>query len=388
MLARSPSCNCRLLAWTVFALSKPLDVASLAVSKQDKARGTQVGFPIVFDNLPTNVQMMAAPVPAFPADKAERLSSQERTDPSLVGTSRLLRYEIAEHAGIGDRLAVITTLLAIATGFQATLAFPSPTESLGRTHGNTSAQWWDEYVVTEPKILDASTAHCVAGATAYNVTSKDEFESLLDAADSLLFHRTSPLCIRLQVHYFDFMKSQVINDLAIQGAPSVTVWTSSKVSTLAMQVKAELTLATDHFNAMHVRLGDKATPLCQSASRVTEAAYNMTQAHPEYAEEPWFLMSDGTLDFFNDMKDAMLDRGFTLLTEADLVALRAVKDNYLIYSALECVFSASDLALVTYKNIGHRCLPAETHAVNPKFIECRPEYDAAFLYDDPLVDET
>lgn len=336
----------------VFTLTRLVHVASV----HHKARDTLVGFPIVFDNLPTNVQ---------PSFSLNVLHGQTGTP------ERLMRYEVPEHAGIGDRVSVIATLIAIATEFKATLAFPSPMEALGAKHGNASASWWDAYIVTTPAFVPVEEVDCSPGAIEFNITSTEDFDSLLRSQDGPLNDEDTPVCIRLQEHFFALRHSEHFMGLAVKGGLAVSAWTSNKVALLSEQVKAELMQTAEHYNAMHIRLGDKATTTCESAVHVTDTANNMILEYAEYAEEPWFLMSDGDEGFFADMYDEMERGNLTLIAETDLETVKAVTDNYMRFSALECVFAAADLALITYKDIGHRCLPGVTHAVQPRFIDCK-----------------
>jgi len=353
----------RPLVQVALALTLPVQVSSVVVSTQQKAWERTSGFPIVFDALPTNVQPNY-----FPA--APELSS------NIIHftAERVLRYESTEHAGLGDRLSVMAGLLSVASAWNLTLAFPPPVESLGRVHGNTTAIWWDEYVVTEPKIMPLRKAPCTLLAVEYNITSKADFDKLLRGAHPALTDVQEPVCIHLQMRFFDIWRVPEFQDVAVQGAPMVSVWTSKKVALLSAQLKAEM---PEHYNAMHVRLGDKATSVCESALHVSEAAYNLTEKYPAYADEPWFLMSDGDEEFFADMRNTMLDRGFSLIDERELESAEEIEDNYMLFSALECAFAASDLALITFKDIGHRCMPEEQHAVTPKFIDCRSDAERA-----------
>lgn len=350
-----------LAAPMVFALATSVQVAAFTVTSQHKARDSPAGFPISFGHLPTNLRR------DFPAPTADTLSAG-REDPTRP--LRLVRYEMAEHAGIDDRIYVIAHLLSIATSFEAVLAFPGPQASLGTDHGNTTALWWDDYVVTYPEFLDEEETHCALGATTFNITSQADFEALTTSDAEPLHNVEKPLCIRLQEHYFMLEPSMAFTESALRGAPFVSVWTSNKVALLALKFKGELMKSSLHYNAMHVRLGDEYSEDCASAEHVTETAYNLTQDHPEYADEPWFLMSNGQEDFFTRMHWWMGEKGLLLITESDLQTAKEVNDNYLLYTALECVFAASDLALNTYKEIGHRCLPEGVHSVHPKFIAC------------------
>lgn len=352
------------VAPVVSALMMSVQVASRTVTTQHKARDSLAGFPISFSHLPTNVQR-----DSIPPQSAAELSA-EHEDPTRP--LRLVRYEVDEHAGIGDRLSVMAELLSIATSFQAVLAFPSPRSSLGIVHGNTSALWWDDYVVTYPSFRNKDETHCAHGATTFNITSKTDFEELMTSDAGPLYNVAKPLCIRLQEHYFNLKLSVAFTDFALTGAPFVSVWTSNKVTMLASKIKGELMRSSLHYNAMHVRLADKYNEVCASAQHVADTAYNLTQDHPEYADEPWFLMSDGKKEFFTRMHKAMASKGLILITESDLQTTKEITDNYLQFVALECVFAASDLALNTYKEIGHRCLPEGIHSVNPKFIDCKP----------------
>lgn len=360
MSAQILVCTCGFLAPALLALQGPVQVASKVLPPPAQAlEAAAGGYPIAFDGLATNVAPVGPSGPSF-LDEADLIAGYPR---------RLLRYEVTEHAGLGDRLTVIATLLSIATEFNAWLAFPDPKDALGASHGNSSAFWWDEYVVTRPVFAPADKVECAPYATTFNITNKADFDRLVQSEDELLHHQDAPICIRLQEHYFTLMENDVFRNLVDKGAPAVSMWTSNKVATLARRVKTEL--KTARYNAMHVRLGDKATPLCSTATHVAESAYEICQANPEYAEEPWFLMSDGEAQFFEDMHVAMREKGFPLITERDLTALDSITDNFLVFSALECIFAAADIALMTYKNLGHRCMPEAEHAVTPRFIDCR-----------------
>lgn len=351
------------LAPVVAALVTSVQVASVAVSKERTARLPGLGYPIAFDDLPTNVEV-------GPSPRDSALSAQHAPRP---GPARLVRYEVREHAGIGDRLTVIARLLSLASAFKATLAFPRPVDALHVKHGITKALWWHDFVVTQPAFVPIDEEDCASEANSFNITSQADFESLLASADDPLHDEGQPLCLRLQEHYFTLMQSQAFKDSVMEGAPNVAVWTSHKVACLAREMRDELMQKAGHYNAMHIRLGDKATLICESTSHVADAVAGLNQDYRDFAQEPWFLMSDGNETFYAGMRAEMSERGVTLITEKDLATAAAVEDNYLRYSALECVFAASDLALISYKDIGHRCLPREDHPVKPRFIGCRED---------------
>lgn len=323
-----------------------------------KAREELVGYPIVIENRTRDAHFGYLPV-------ASAFNEHELT---ANVASRLVRYEVVETGGIGDRLEVIATLLSIATQLKAMLAFPSPQQAL--EYGNTSAVWWDEYVITQPKFAPLNQVDCLPEVTTFTITNKTSFEEMLSSDHPVLSNPNQPLCIRIQQHYFKLKNSPLFERLAETGGAGVSMWTSNKVALLAKQVKTELTSASGNYNALHVRLGDGAGPACEDAEHLAETVLNMTQGSPPYAQQPWFLMSDGSEQFFADMHHAMSRRGIALIAETDLATTEAITDDYLIASALECVFGASDVALITDQDIGHWCMPEETDAVNRRPINC------------------
>lgn len=364
MSAQSLMCSRGFLAPVVLTLLRSVQVAAKVLNPPKSGELTpSVGYPIAFDGLETNVR------PDYSASKSQSVVAE--VDQGAGYVFRALRYDIHDSAGLGDRLSVIARLLSIATAWNVRLAFPPPQDVLGKRHGNSSALWWDEYVVTEPRFVDSTQHQCAPGATTFNITSKEEFESLAASKHPDLVRADRHVCISLQEHYFTLMQSEVFKGLTQRGALGVSLWTSWKVATMARGVRHELAA---HFNAMHVRLGDKSTPKCSSPAHVTGAVINFTHNHPVYAKEPWFLMSDGGDEFFTGMRAAMREANFQFITERDLVTTRGIDDNFLVFSALECVFAGSDLALISFKDIGSRCMPDREHAVQPKYLDCREHH--------------
>lgn len=286
---------------------------------------------------------------------------------------RTIIYDVREHAGLSDRLWVIHSLLAVAHMSKAKLAFPSPDQSLGK-HGNATAEWWDSYFAIDPPLLRLEDAECDPSAVPVIVSSEDEVAALANSGTLSRFRQ--PLCVRFTVGYWDGRMSTAFKDTRERGLEHVRIWTSPFVASLVQRTIAEELLLQGDYNAVHIRLGDKATETCSDAHYVINSMLDSESSFPEYAHEPWLLMSDGDDDFFESMQEEAHARGVTLVTERELPTIQSEPDDFLRYLATLCLYGGSSVALRSAGScLGATCAPGNSHA-SIDWIKCNKDQES------------
>lgn len=268
-----------------------------------------------------------------------------------AGPSRLVLYEFAQHAGLDDRLSVMTALNSMAVMMDAQLVFPDPWHSLGRVHGNTSADWWDEYVEVEPKVLRLGEDNCTANALEVNLTDP----MLLDAVDAPTKARvmdvSQSVCLRINISFFMFADNSTMKRLLKAGWEQgvVRVTASEQVRSLVDGVRRDLRTANGQYNAIHVRRSDHGLYDCNGALNSLVTMLKLTDQYPEYHAYPWMLMSDGEPEFFDDIARMARLNNLSIVPEMKLAAVADLEDDFSRYLALECAYSSATIAINTFK---------------------------------------
>lgn len=293
--------------------------------------------------------------------------------------SRVIIYDIeSERRGLDDRINAITKWLSFATQAGAAFAFPTPNSSLSEGHGHSSAKWWTEYYVTVPPVYRFEDVACDPDATVFKITAFKDMSTWPARAKQALMNHSAPLCVRLQIgpDTQDEREHTSVLTLMDKGARLVNVWTSYKVAHVVQAVMKEVPAFRLSYNAAHVRLGDKLRRggvLCSNTTYVVDHMQRTLSKYPVYGQSPWLLMSDGSADFFKEMKQQSHTHGFELISELDIKALTGLDDNFLRYCALECLWGASDVAVSTYKNLGGRCKMKPEHSGGSSLLACIPK---------------
>lgn len=335
----------------------------------DSLQFPERGYPVYFDDLPVSTGPPAEPLAAGEGFELRADNTRSR---------RVIFYDVwNEHRGIDDRMSAIAKWLSFATQADANLAFPDPNSSLSDGHGISTANWWTDYYLTVPPLYRFKEVRCSQDAEEFNITNFSDLRTWPPRALHALHSKSMPLCIRLQVGpaTSDHATESMANFIA-QGARRVSIWTSPKVTKLVREVQRELPRLSTSYNAIHVRLGDKLRRggvLCNNATYVVERMERLCGMYPDYKDSPWLLMSDGDDAFFHRMNRRASRKGIRIVSEQDVKSLNAVEDNFLRYTALECLWGNSDIGLSTYKNIGGRCKMGPTHRGGGHLLNCLPK---------------
>jgi len=339
------------------------------------------GYPIAFPLLDSAVYAVSRE-DVF----AQRIGVNRSADASgevqglAKGMHRLIMYDVQDHAGLDDRIFVMMHMLSIATVVKATLAFPSPAQLLGRKHGDSLANWWDEYYFTDPPIHRFQDVQCSSDVKETVVTHAGFVDKLDAEVYGALMDTNKPLCLRVKIKYYSMIRGGKTELLINLGLPNVRIWTSNKVAHLMQEVIREVPQLNNDYNVAHLRLGDKQQS-CVTATNVEHAIMNLTKAHPQGGrDKPWLVMSDGDEAFFSRLLNKARRDGVKLITEMDVKVLKQLKDNYLRYTVLSCFCGGADLQLWNYKQIGGRCNLKRSQSVASARFACR-DSDEAFVRD-------
>lgn len=327
------------------------------------------GYPVKFNDLPVSIN----------AHRQELFASHD-WEPVCDGSprSRVIFYDIwDEHRGLDDRVYAITTWLSFAAEAEAAFVFPDPNSSFSDGHGHASAKWWDDYYTWSPPVFKYGEAKCAYGAQAINITKWKDLGTWPTKARRALLDKSQPLCVRLQKGRDTQDAVGVsMHNMVVHGAEKVSVWTSRKVARVVTRVFEEVPELKNAFNAAHVRLGDKAKRggvLCNNASFVVDRMERCRTRFGEAADATWILMSDGDEIFYRNMSMVSKAHGFKLVTEKSVAALRELEDNFLRYTALSCIWGASDIGIASYKSLGHFCQMRQGHSSGMMFLPCKTD---------------
>lgn len=306
--------------------------------------------------------------------EAGRHSSHPLEEPRTV--PRLIMYDVQDHAGLDDRIFVMMHMLSFATVVQASLAFPAPSQLLGRKHGDSLAGWWDEYYFTDPPIHRFQDVACSPNIPETVVTHPQLVDALDEDTYAALMDQTQPLCLRIKIKYYAMIRGGKTELLINMGIPNVRIWTSQKVARIMEEVIREVPEFNNDYNVAHVRLGDKSQS-CVTAANVEHAILNLTNAHPQGGlTKPWLVMSDGDRSFFKKLMIRANRDNLHLITESDVKVLSELQDNYLRYTVLSCFCGGADLQLWNYKQIGGRCNLKRSQSVASARFACRDSGEA------------
>lgn len=301
--------------------------------------------------------------------------SQLNNSSCIKTLRRVIFYDVTHPGGLSDRMWIFRNLQIFAIAHHAELAVLPPKDQLSSKHGNAVdvADWWDDYFIVDPPLQNSLVTCCDGGQRMTTVWHPSGRLGLQRSVYLDLHNESRPLCLALNFNFYDldFRLEDVPTNLdSRRFCESTSSRWSHKTSkcdwlmTVGSGVKslAEQTVARSSalnafsgwtvdmpggWNAVHVRRGDKGGELeCTSAKTVVDKMRQHSNS-----TNIWLVMSDADPDWFHEV--VWLSKALKLRVVAETMLLKHVRDNYMRYAVLSCLWSRAQFKLSSFKYISY-----------------------------------